>query len=246
VRLQPLGHLSGRVWIFSLSNTLDRLLMLFSIAAATTASAQEVVKYGCSTTVTYRFGPGVPSQQHDLIQEALGRAVNYICRKTGYGTSDFIVVASPVAADLIRAEVDLGYPLSSASADFAGGSGCATSPLGGILIYTANALCWQWDQPNVQLNIGKILAHEYFHQVQRRLANITSPNEIVDADQVSVKGPAWLIEGSAEMVGWMADDDGGLRGYSDSIRCSGHRRGPLLILFTGKSTGHLGASPICA
>ena len=170
---------------------------------------------GCATSVTFNFSSAVTVAQQSLIHDGVVAGVEYVCRKTGYGVPKFQVFVSPNNDDLIQILVNtFGYPASSAGT----APVCAISPLGGILINSGNTSCWQWTASGIKAQVAKVMAHEYFHQVQRNLAGIASPYETTDSSGVALKGPAWFIEGSAELVGWMAMDDAGLRSFPNTVR----------------------------
>jgi hypothetical protein len=77
---------------------------------------------------------------------------------------------------------------------YAGGP-AATSSHGGIFLNWAS-LSWTSGAPQNQ----KIIAHELFHVFQYQLDKLFAAHE--SSSRVYLSGPVWLLEGSAEMVGY--------------------------------------------
>jgi hypothetical protein len=189
-------------------------LLIASLVVLRIASGQTSYVSACSTKVSFNFASGVTLPQQSMIHDSTIAGVEYICRKTVYGVAEFQVFVSPNNDDLIQDLVNVfGYPADSAGPPPI----CAVSPLGGILINVSNSSCWNWTSADIKTRVAKTMAHEYFHQVQRRLARVTSPYESTGPDGVALKGPAWLLEGAAELVGLMAIDDAGLRSFPETI-----------------------------
>jgi hypothetical protein len=181
------------------------------ILFAATAIGQDTYRSSCSTTVRFSFSANVSPTQKSFIRDGITNGVDYLCRKTGYGTPDYFVTVSTNNDDLLKVLKELGYSESSAG----NGPICAISPLGGILINSANP-CWNWTFVDVKSRVARIMAHEYFHQVQRRLSK-TQASETTGPDGVPLKGPAWLVEGAAELFGYMAIDDAGLKSFQEGV-----------------------------
>jgi hypothetical protein len=97
--------------------------------------------------------PGVTDAQRAVLVSGTKNAMDFVCRKTGYGTPPFVVMASPNAQDL-------GQSSNNA---------CGTSGGGVIRFNTSSPNC---GEGYTERFMTQTTAHEYFHQVQQSLGGV--------------------------------------------------------------------------
>ena len=165
----------------------------------------------CGANPNFDFGSGVTPEQRNLIQEATANAVSFICKATGISAGDFTVFASTDLNYLIEILAQRnGLSIEWAARQF----GAALSSPKAIFLYTADS-SWNWNSAgtSTRVYVFRVLGHEYFHLLQRDLARQTTVVENIDAEGIPIKGPNWLVEGSAELAGFLSVDYAGLRSF---------------------------------
>jgi hypothetical protein len=194
-----------------------RLAALRAAAACTLAPTTTVTTTTVPTdpALAYQFGPGMTSAAETTVKGYVDRAAGDLITLTGVT----VKATAYVSTDpnwLGQTECDAGGIhdqgcYTSVANQFASGYTIAIGAPGGTWV-DWGASDFQSDPPAL---LQKILAHELFHVVQAQLG---MPDErTVPIDQPRRGGPNWLIEGSAEYIGYRVAGDLGLQAYATSL-----------------------------
>jgi hypothetical protein len=186
-------------------------------AAACTAPPTTAVPPTVPTDpeLAYQFGPGMSADSEATVKGYLDHAAGDLITLTGV-TVKATAYVSTDANWLGQTQCDAGgfhdqACYTSVAGQFASGFTIAVGAPGGTWV-DWGASDFQSDPPAL---LQKILAHELFHVVQAQLG---LPDErTVPTDQPRRGGPNWLIEGSAEYIGYRVAADLGLQPYATSL-----------------------------
>ena len=151
--------------------------------------------------VRYEFGSEVSSADQAWPKDVVNYA-GFLQTLTGvtldpfkvfvYGNADGLATAFQKQAGLDPSAIPI------VSKQFSSGAVAAEAGYHGIFVYLGNS---SWSRGDL-LSRQKILAHEIFHLLQEQLEKDPTLCGRTPPDQVRSCGPTWLIEGSAETMGY--------------------------------------------
>jgi uncharacterized protein (TIGR03437 family) len=160
---------------------------------------------GPAAGTTFNFDGGVAASARNSIQNAVGLASSFY-QSAGLGdpgTANIFALAN--SETIVNIYADWSRVSTSAAAQVL--SSTAIGSPGAIFLYAAGS-GWTGTTPALQT---KIIAHEFFHVLQFKLA----PQGIgVPDDQAPLIGPRWLIEGAAEYLGYSTIAANGILSFS--------------------------------
>lgn len=153
----------------------------------------------------YTFGAGVTQQAADEIRAGVDRAVAYYAKIGAVPSSIRVRGYADAESTALAYSSALAVPVATAREIWA--SSIAVATPAGIFI-NIGAQYWRDTTPTLR---AKVIAHELFHRTQEELAG--SRWGFGPPDTVPGGGPRWLIEGSAEVMGFVAVADSGMLAF---------------------------------
>jgi hypothetical protein len=181
---------------------LKKLQVAASCTVAAPAPAPTPTPAPAPVNVTYEFGSEVSSGDQAWPKDVVNYAGSSLPAMTGVTLESFKVFVYANADGLAAAfQKQAGLDASAVpvkSKQYADGNVAAEAGYHGVFVYLGNST---WSQGDA-LSRQKILAHEMFHLVQEQLEKDPSNCGRTPSDQVRACGPTWLIEGSAETMGY--------------------------------------------
>lgn len=192
---------------------------LAALRAAASCSARAVTTTPTPLPVdpdlAYQFGPGMTSDAEATVKGYLDHAAGDLITLTGVT----VKATAYVSTDpnwLGQSQCDAGGIhdqgcYTSVANQFASGFTIAIGGPGGTWV-DWGASDFQSDPPAL---LQKILAHELFHAMQAQLG--MPDDRTLPIDQPRRGGPNWIIEGSAEYIGYRVAGDLGLQSYDASL-----------------------------
>ena len=194
----------------------DRLLMqaggvqsnTLSLPATYSGTTSIYIGSGDSAGTTFDFDSGVGTSQEALLQQSISLGARFF-RAQNLGDPGTTHVFALFDFGTLTRIYAAWYTISISDAQ-SQLQGDAVSGPGAIFVHVA-AQDWQNTKDFLRT---KISVHELFHVLQNTLVGAVG---LIGPNDVPVGGPRWLIEGSAEYMGYRAIGDAGLYPFTQAF-----------------------------